>query len=211
VKKISQDIDLKKLEKKAITSTFQDGFFDIFLGIIIFGIGITSFTSLGLHIVWFYTLFSMLFTIPVLIFFSGKKYITTPRLGIVKFKPKRKTEKIKITLILVIFIIITLIFAVLEIINLLQYEEYVLPFVFGLFFAIPISLFAYFLKLKRLYVFAVLGGICFFISEYSYSIIGNPIIGFLGFIILGIAIICCGMVLLIQFLRKYPLPKEEMT
>lgn len=131
-------------------------------------------------------------------------------MGFVKFKPKRKAEKKKITLILIIFVFITLIILILTISDLLQFEEYILPFVLGLFFAIPITLLAYFLKLNRLYLYAVSGGVCFFMYELFYSIMGNSIIGSLGFVIIGIAIICCGAVLLIRFLRKYPLLKEEM-
>ena len=37
---MSDYIDLKKLERKAFTSIFQDGFFDIYLGILFIGIGL---------------------------------------------------------------------------------------------------------------------------------------------------------------------------
>jgi len=153
----------------------------------------------------------MIFSVGFLIFFSGKKYITTPRLGIVKFKPKRKAEKKMIILIFLIFFIITLIIYTFALSSLLDFEKYFLPIVFGLFFTAPISLLAYIFKLYRLYIFAVLGGICFFISEFYYLKVNYPNIGFLSFVIVGSCIISVGLVLLVRFLRKYPKIKMEMV
>lgn len=153
----------------------------------------------------------MIFSVGFLIFFSGKKYITTPRLGIVKFKPKRKAEKKMITLIFLIFFIITLIIYTFTVSNLLDFEESFLPIVFGLFFTAPISLLAYIFRLYRLYIYAVLGGICFFISEFSYLKVNSPNSGFLSFIAVGSGVISVGLVLLVRFLRKYPKNRMVMV
>ncbi|MFX0177994.1 MAG: hypothetical protein ACFE85_17390, partial [Candidatus Hodarchaeota archaeon] len=155
-------------------------------------------------------IFFMIFSVGFLIFFSGKKYITTPRLGIVKFKAKRNAEKKMITLIFLIFFIITLIIYTFTVTNLLDFEEYFLPIVFGLFFTAPISLLAYIFRLYRLYIYAVMGGICFFISEFSYLKANNPNIGFVSFIVVGTGVISVGVVLFIRFMRKYPKSKVVM-
>ncbi|MFX1588265.1 MAG: hypothetical protein ACFFC1_08925 [Promethearchaeota archaeon] len=132
-------------------------------------------------------------------------------MGIVKFKPKRKAEKKKITLIFLIFFIITLIIYTFTVTNILDFEEYFLPIVFGLFFTAPISLLAYIFRLYRLYIYAVLGGICFFISEFSYLKVNSSSIGFLSFIAVGSGVISVGLVLLVRFLRKYPKNRMVMV
>ena len=148
--------------------------------------------------------------IALLVFFSGKKFITVPRMGIIKFKRKQKAEKKKFVLILIVLIIITGIFYILMVFDLIPFEAYVSAVVFGIFFAIPISLLANFLRIDRYYLYAILGGLSFFISELSFSLSNNPFAGFLAFIITGSLIIIIGLIFLYRFLRQYPVQIEEM-
>jgi len=81
---MSTKIDLKNIEKKAFSSTNSDGITDILWGILLIGFGTnTIFTRLGID----RPLSLIVFAVPVIVLYLlGKKFITTPRLGYVKFR-----------------------------------------------------------------------------------------------------------------------------
>lgn len=207
---MSDYIDLKKLERKAFTSIFQDGFFDIYLGILFIGIGLLISLPETIPRILNYALFSLVIGFDLLVFLGGKKIITVPRIGIIKFSRKRKGKKKKFVLILVVLMILTGIFYILTTLDLIPFEDFVSAFYFGIFFAIPISLLANFLRIDRFYMHAILGGMSFFISELSLSLSGEVVLSFLVFLIAGSVICATGIVFLYKFVRKYPVQTEEM-
>ena len=207
---MSDYIDLKKLERKAFTSIFQDGFFDIYLGILFLGIGLLISLPESIPRILTYGLFALIIGFGLLLFFVGKKLITVPRTGIIKIGKKRKAKKKKFVLILILMMIITGIFYVLTSFDLIPFEAYVSAIVFGFFFAIPISLLANLLRIDRFYIHATLGGLSFFISELSYSLLGNFFYSFLAYLISGSVICATGIVFLYKFVQKYPVQTEEM-
>jgi hypothetical protein len=81
-----------------------------------------------------------------------------------------------------------------------------------LFFTLPLCFVAYFLQFNRLYVIAILTGISFFLDEiFALFVIPEPIDSLLAFGIISIIILSIGIVVFIRFLKKYPLPKEELV
>jgi len=207
---MSDYIDLKKLERKAFTSIFEDGFFDIYLGILFLGVGLLTSIPETVPRILSYGIFALIIGAGIILFFGGKKIITVPRTGIIKISRKRKAEKKKFVLILILLIVITGIFYVLSAYNFIQVEAYMSALFFGVFFAIPISLLANFLRIDRFYMHAILGGLSFFISELSYSLTSNPLYSFLAFLITGGLICTMGVVFLYKFVQKYPVQTEEM-
>jgi len=206
---MSEYIDLKKLERKAFTSIFEDGFFDIYLGILFLGIGLLISLPESIPRILTYGLFALIIGFGLLIFFVGKKLITVPRTGIIKIGKKRKAEKKKFLLILIVLIIITGIFYFLTSLDLILFEAYVSAIVFGFFFAIPISLLANLLRIDRFYIHATLGGLSFFISELSFSLFSNSFYSFLAFLVTGIIICTIGVAFSYKFVQKYPVQNEE--
>lgn len=211
---MSESIDLKALEKKAYRSVFNDGLWDLFIGLIILTMG------LG-------TLFGILFNLPdpwniiipslvgniiaFLVFYLGKKFITIPRIGVVKFGPKRKSKQLKLKIFLFIVFIVNIILFILPltgIINYIQFEPLILILILGIgIFTIPFCVVAYFLDFTRLYYYAFLTGIGFFLSELLYPIVGSPLDTVLAFGITGGVIVLIGLYYFIRFLKKYPLSK----
>lgn len=147
------------------------------------------------------------------ILFLGKKYITQPRMGFVKFGPRRKKKKKKLAIFLglnVALTIITLIFTMLEFLQQLIIPGFVLMLAIGLIFiTVPFSTIAYFLQLNRLYLYALLGGFGLFFSEILFPITGSPINDFIIFGGIGLIITVTGLTIFIRFLRNYPLKKDE--
>ena len=203
---MDQPIDLKELEKKAYRSTFQDGLFDIFLAVMILG-GAFSPLLVGIGIPRPAT--SFIFPmIACLIFFTGKKFITIPRIGRVKFGPKRQAAKKKLRIALVFFVLVTWIAFILtatRIVRIRPFEGLSGALVIDLLFiAVPLSVIAYFLDFDRLYVYAVMYGLTYPFAEFLSPHVGTPLDGIIAFGIPGGIGLVTGLVYFIQFLRTYP-------
>jgi len=202
-----KDFDLKALEKKAWISTFRDGLLDIFLGLMFLVISFRPFLDdIGISRPWDAIISTMLIFSIVLFYIVGKKFITIPRIGLVKFGPKRKARSKKLFVIIAIFIVVTNIILILEInktaslAHLTGLALYMMRFGIGLLLlGLPISLIAYFMEIKRLYLIAVLVAV----AESVYGYVGS-----IGFIVTGGIILLTGLVIFIRFLRDYPLPSE---
>ena len=83
-------IDLKQLERKAFTATFQDGLWDLFIASMALGFAITPFINRILKSdFWSAASVLPLHLLVLAGVFLGKKYLTAPRLGSVKFAPAR--------------------------------------------------------------------------------------------------------------------------
>jgi len=106
---MSQNIDLKALERKAFRSVHQDGLWDIYIGglLLVLSLMFTipdsgegELRTLGLAMLGVAIMFA--------IFQLGKKYITTPRMGQVRFGAERQKRKITLGWIMGAFVLVTL-------------------------------------------------------------------------------------------------------
>lgn len=214
---MSKNLDLKTIERKAFRSVHQDGLWDIYIGglllvlSLMFSIpdsGEGELTTLGL---------AMLGVAIVFAFFQlGKKYITVPRMGQVRFGPERQKRKITLAWIMGAFVLMTL--------GMLLYSLYVwnvadagqavdLPISPNLERAFVASLAAliagvsmivtsYFKEFVRGYYIALLMGLGFFFTIFFD--VTTPMI------VAGALILIPGLVLFINFLRQHPLPSREV-
>jgi len=88
----------------------------------------------------------------------------------------------------------------------IQLEPLLLALLLGMgVLTFPFCVVAYFLDFTRLYYYAFLAGLGFFLTELFYPIVGSPLDSFLSYGITGVAIVAIGLYYFIQFLRKYPL------
>jgi hypothetical protein len=92
--------DLKRLEKKAFRATHQDGLWDIQMGGIVMSMAVLAYleTSDAFPLLQF-SIFLLGLGASFLIFWAGKKYVTIPRLGQVKFGPHRQRRKRTLVLV----------------------------------------------------------------------------------------------------------------
>ena len=83
---MSEDLDLKELEKKAWRSTFEDGIFEIYFGIaylsLTLGVVLDAVLPSPYNVILIFSIIGLGLTF----FLIGKKYISQPRLGKVKFQ-----------------------------------------------------------------------------------------------------------------------------
>ena len=80
-----------------------------------------------------------------------------------------------------------------------------------LFITVPLCFTAYFIQFKRLYITAILFGISFFLTELFALFLPEPFDILIPFSLVSGIIIIIGFIFLVKFIRKYPLPREEMS
>ncbi len=215
MKTIEGNIDLKEIEKKTWRSTLEDGLLDIYFGVLVLSIGIGITLSDLLPEPFDSLLPIILMIIGLTIFLFCKKYITQPRLGVVKFGFKQKSRKLKTVIVLSINGIILLIVYIIRLINPALWSifpVYIQGLITGLLFiTVPLCFAAYFLQYPRLYFIAILVGLSFFLSDLLSIFIPEPFDALIAFSITSFVIIFLGIISLIKFIQKYPLPKEERT
>ncbi|MFX0076757.1 MAG: hypothetical protein ACFE96_15040 [Candidatus Hermodarchaeota archaeon] len=213
---MSKQVDLKEMEKKAWKSTFQDGLWDIYFGLIIMGIGFTwlgGFLGLPETVGVMVTLISWDIG-AMIILILGKKFVTTPRMGFVKFGQIRKKRNKFLALFLGVMVAFTLtafIFTLLGIFQ-LQLPGFLVMLLIGvLFITLPFCLIAYFLQLNRLYLYAVLGGLGLFLSELLQPIVNKPYDDLITFGGIGLVITITGFIYFLKFIQRCSLKENEDT
>ena len=211
---MSEQIDLKGLEKKAWRSTYQDGIWDIYFGMLILGMALAPYgenfglpSELGSMIVVF-----CIDLMAVIFLILGKKYITIPRIGFVKFGVRRKRIKKYLLGFLIFNLLLAFVFLFADvsgIFNFFNIEGIIRPLVVGLLLiTVPLSLLAYFLGYQRLYIYAIFFGLGLFFSDVLYPFVGSPLDLLLGEGLTGIVAIIIGLAYLVKFLHKYPISKK---
>ena len=206
-----KESSLKEIEKKTSMSYHQDGLIDIFVGvyILLFGSGIllksvTDFTT------WF-VIPAIFPAIMIPIWISAKKQITMPRIGYVKF---RSGGANKLTVIFIGLLVSGLgVFMAFTFASTTQawasaLRDLIVSYsmiIIGIGAATISSLFAYTMGLKRLYAYGLLSLVLFLTGHF----ITIPFEYLL--LTIGLAIIINGFVLLMQFIRKYPLTHGDKT
>ena len=189
------EIDPKKLKRKVYISFFQDGLWDIFLGLFLLGWGFAvRFDFLWLPGAIFVGFFWLVLGV--------KKKITYPRIGhATPTEQRNRTLKIAIAGVIVLLAVIVLLPIVArgEVNFLRNYFE----FLFGSMIAIVVALIGYWWRIYRWYLYAGMVFLFFVFNQWadlSFS---------LSFIMPGGLIILCGLGILYRFLRKYPVISEE--
>lgn len=209
-------LNLKEIEKKAYRSTFQDGLWDIFLGLLLLNLAFGALlANSGVSERLNMTILTTFGVLIVLAFVAGKKRITVPRMSLVKFGPKRKRKIWKSRLILSISVLAGLIVFLAAL--LISYHPagrprilFILPAAWVANTIIVFSLLAYYLDCARLYVYGLL-----FALPVPCQIILKKLFG-VNLITMTLAVsaavmIFVGTLLLNRFLRDYPLPDREVS
>jgi hypothetical protein len=202
---MSQNTNLKEIERKA-NLYHGDGLLDIAigLGILSFAIAMildqTAFTGVWV-VLW----------LPIMM--SAKKSLTVPRMRHTDFRPAPNAQwKVKLVVVTVagvvalLFTLGLVVFTRNETIPALTawIREYGLVVV-GVLLAGLLSLIAWATGAKRVYAYAALAVIAF--ASGQWFNLEFP----LYLTVLGTVILLSGMVVLVQFMRKYPIPKDQQT
>jgi hypothetical protein len=206
---MSTNINLKEIERKAWRSMFQDGLWDIYLGLILFAMGMGALLEkLSLGSVQQYVVYIGLLILAMAVLWAGKRFITMPRMGRVKFGPQRKVRQNLVRFVLfgsVLFGVIVWIITSLVSGGWaagLPWKT-IFPAVYALNMLVVFGLAAYIFQFGRLYLIAVL---------YAFPVPVDFLVGqkwgldlgYIAFSIPAVIIIAIGVTLLVRFVRENP-------
>ena len=211
---MNTQIDLKELERKAFRANFQDGVWDIYLGLLLLLLGGSpALTRTSLPLGWLTAIPVAVAVVTILAFMGAKKFIVIPRLGLVKYGPEREKKRKSVTLILSLSALlgVVMFFAARPAIGLAQTWELpgwaVIAGVFGIQSIVVFSLGAYFLDYSRAYLY---GWFYALALPTTFWLMDAGIYVPVGTLLLAAVMILIGTVLFVRFLRDYPLPAREM-
>ncbi|MFB0516739.1 MAG: hypothetical protein ACETWG_09080 [Candidatus Neomarinimicrobiota bacterium] len=208
------NIDLEALERGVWQSTFQDGLWDLFIGVFALGFAVTPLINDVLHSD-FWSTFSYL---PVnlgalLLLFLGKRYITAPRIGRVRYRSARRRRLTALSLINVVIFLIGGVVGAIAAVGGRSSMTAIHPYFFGLVILAVFSLCAYLLNVQRFYIYGILLVTPLLIGEASF-LKGWKVIAFhhgfpVTFGLSALIIITTGITLLVRFIEATPVPVEE--
>ena len=212
---MTQQLNLKEIERKAFRSTFQDGLWDVYLGLIVICMAFFLFRPDEGYSLKNQLIMLVGFGLSGLVFFAGKMLITVPRMGQVSFGPLRKRKAMTLAIILGAVVLVQAGIVLFTVggwldddlaakLNALlgeaNLERMAVAAVGSLFVGPSMILVAYFSDFPRGYYIAILMAAAVFLM----ILLNQPIYA----ILIGALIILPGLVLFIRFLQKYPLPKR---
>jgi len=216
---MSEQLNLKQLERKAYRSTFQDGLWDLYLAGLMACLGILGLIGKFQEETWIWLSgYTVLVGGVFALFMLGKKHITMPRLGAVKFGPARKRRKLVLAVILGIFVLFNVILVLMTagVIGVPAWLDHFendltqrgsmdlfVPLFAGLFVAIVMSIIAYFIDYYRGMYIGLVFGLGIFLSEYF----DLPVALVAGAVLIAVP----GVVLLIRFIRQYPIQSNKVA
>ncbi len=194
--------DFGPLKRKVYLAYHQDGILDLVAGSVVLGFGTFMLTD---NIV-----FMMFGWFVMMMYVFLKNRITVPRFGYVRIDSEKKA-RMRSWLSLGIGVLVLLLFFALGFVvnrepaspemEALIRRYHMVP-LSTMLFGLPALVAAFFLGLKRFYLYALLA-------------IGLPLIGallnietYIPIVTTGVVIITFGVFLLVNFLRKYPLNAE---
>jgi len=210
---------LKELERKAFRAAHQDGLWDIYIaGIVLSFAAFANYDDSDIFPLLRFGLFLFGLGLSYLIFWGGKKYLTTPRLGQVKFGPRRQKRK-KVMMFVLGGIVLLQFLIVMGTVFLWQnpqwaarhgfaslapdYERLLVSIIGAMFVGPSIVMIAYFNDFMRGYYIAIVMSLAVFsliwFDQSIYMVIG------------ALLILIPGVIMFIRFMRKYPLPPAEIN
>lgn len=190
--------DLKDIQRKVYMSFFEDGVWDIFLGLFVLGWGLSILTE-GTYLP------GVLFVALYFTVWGIKKWLTYPRIGYVRFSAtSRRRITTRFIILLTAVLLLGLMTGVLWGIGTRpQWLVDYFPLLFNGMLAAVVCFAAYWARINRFFLHAALvflGAVFHLWLDIQWEF---------GFIGAGSIIILIGLRFLVSFLRKYPKTVEE--
>jgi hypothetical protein len=199
---MNNELKLKELERKAFRSTYQDGLWDIYMGLIVIFMAVFIFRPDEGYRPWNLVLMVASFVLAYLVFWAGKKFVTVPRMGQVTFGSRRKKRKRTLAIIMGVIIVIHAGFGawLSTWLGGGSMERILVASIGSLFVGPPMIIAAFFTDFLRGYYIAILMAGAVFLM----ILLNQPLYP----VVIGLLILAPGVVLFVRFMRRYPLHRE---
>jgi hypothetical protein len=207
---MEQKIDLKRLERKAWTSFYDDGLGDVFIGFIILMFAVAPFLNrMGLGDFWSSAVFIPLWVIIYALLVLLRKRVVIPRIGMVNFGQTRRKRLLKFNIVMFVVLSAGFILGLLSLRGgVAQAWVHNLRFIAVILMCFGLA--AYFLGFVRLYVYGILVALAIPVGEWLWLNKGVPHHGYpVTFGITAGVIIITGIVLFLRVLSNNPKSKGE--
>jgi hypothetical protein len=213
---MSTVFNLKEIERKAFRSTYQDGIWDMYMGLIVMCMSFFIYHPPSGYSPLNIILLTCAFVLAYALFFLGKKYITVPRMGQVRFGAIRKRKGKTLAIILGFFVLLQVGLVGLTagwfadtglgawLHRILPEGSSTLPLVAAigsLMVGVSMIVVAYFSDFLRGYYIAVLMALAVFLM----ILLNQPVYA----MVIGALIFGPGLVIFVRFLKAYPVHREE--
>jgi len=184
--------ELKVLERRIATRYMEDGFWDMYLGLMALAFGLTIFLDVSY-------LTGVMVAIGYALQRIGKSLVTFPRIGYIKLRKARKSGMVALLSgVLVLGLMIFMLFMLGEENPVRAFVLQNMLFFIAFIWGGAIALAALSFNIKRFYVYALL---------VFFAVILSDLVGILGLnlIVAGVMIILAGLLVMLRFIRKHPI------
>ncbi len=214
---MADKLSLKQLEAKAWKSVYNDGIWDIYLGLLLMTMAInTRIARTGLSEGAVMGIYIAMTVVAMGVLFAGKRLITVPRLGRVKFGERRKIQIKRTRLILTASVLVGII-AFLVTVYVLKFRPAWFNFevMIGTLWVVNVlavfGLAGYWLQFRRLYLIGAMYAISVPLDMFVTKTFDIDI-ALYTFGIPALVILVVGTVVLVRFVRSTPpLPPVDMA
>lgn len=213
---MSTQLNLQEIERKAYLSTYQDGLWDIYLGLVVMCMSIFIYRPADGYTPTSILLALLFFFLAQSLYRVGKKYLTQPRLGQVQFGAIRQQKKATLAITLGVVVLLHVAFVAVTALGWLNPETgakineffhirdlmtLTVAALASFLVGSAMMLMAYFSDFLRGYYIAIMMSLAVFLMIY----LNQPIYP----LIIGSLILLPGLIYLAQFLKRHPRPQEE--
>jgi hypothetical protein len=215
---MSAMLDLREIERRAFRSTYQDGLWDMCWGAIVMAMAISMHRPEDGYGPANIILATVVPVVAGGLFWLGKKLITLPRMGQVRFGPARKRRGRTLAIILGLVVLVQAGIVGLTALGGLDpqvgaqingfladhsLERLAVAALGSLFVGPAMILIAYFSDFPRGYYIAIMMSLAVFVM----ILLNRPIYA----LIIGGLIVLPGLVLFVRFLKRYPLSQQRVS
>lgn len=213
---MTEKLDLKEIEKRAFRSTYQDGLLDIQYGLIVAFMSIFIYRPEAGYSPLNIFLSTGCFLLSGILFLVAKRFITLPRMGMVKFGEQRHKKARHLAIVLAIFVLFQVGLVILtstgstnavvsswlgKILGNRSSSLLIVSIIGSTIVGSSMIVISFFSEFDRGFYISILMAIAVFLMIF----LNRPIWP----IIIGLVIIIPGVVLLIRFITRFPVVKGE--
>ena len=202
---------LSKMERKLFSNNFQDGFIDLLFSVVFLQTALIVFVSrLTEDNFWLYLSMSAVSLIFIGGAFLVRKYITAPRIGYIRFSRKRRKTTVAFLIldILVLAAGLAISFKIINIDSIINPGIYtILPIAAIILVLFTLAALAF--NILRLHIYGWIAAAAFPFGKWLDTLTGSRYA--LPLLLLTVSLLMLGisLIILILFVRRNPLRKED--
>jgi len=210
---MSEKISLKEAERKAFRATFLDGLNDILWGLMILSLVLSAILRENIQPLLNYLPVLVVIVIGIPLFFAAKKWLVIPRIGLVKFTPRRTRKLSNVRWFLIGLFVITLVVFLLPYLNpgapvSINGPYWLVDAFFGLLIIALFSFMAFSLDQPRMHLYGFLLGL-----SLPFDVVFEEVTGLdwaLGLFVAGAVMLGTGIIIFARFLNDHPIPEGDV-